>query len=51
MKVYEFSYEIPFTRAIYRHGVGARDEETAIERFKTNNPNAKILSVKVREEF
>lgn len=51
MVIYEFDYEISPLRAIYRHGVGAVDEKTAIEKFKANNPKAKIRSVKVRQEY
>ncbi|GIN22565.1 hypothetical protein [Siminovitchia fordii] len=49
MVIYEFEYEMPPLRAIYRHGIYAVDEETAIKRFKANNPKAKIRKVKVRE--
>lgn len=51
MVIYEFEYEIPPLNKIYRHGVGAIDEETAIKRFKANNPRAKIRKVKVRQEY
>ncbi|MCR6096872.1 hypothetical protein HXA31_20515 [Salipaludibacillus agaradhaerens] len=51
MVIYEIEYEIPPLRAIYSHGVGAVDEETAVKKFKANNPRAEIRKVKVRQEY
>lgn len=45
--IFKIEYEIPPLRAIYYHGVGAEDEETAIKRFKANNPKAKIRKVEL----
>lgn len=47
MKIFEIEYEIPPLRAIYSHGVYATDENTAIQRFKANNPKAKIRKIEV----
>lgn len=51
MKIFKITYQIPPLRAIYSHGVGAEDEETAIKRFKANNPKAKIMSVENMTDF
>lgn len=45
--IFKIEYEIPPLRAIYRHEVDACDEETAIKRFKVNNPRAKIRKVEL----
>lgn len=48
--IFKIEYEIPPLRTIYYHGIGATDEETAIKRFKANNPRAKIRKVELYQK-
>lgn len=43
--IFKFEYVIPPSKTIHQHGVGACDKQTAIKRFKANNPKAKIRKV------
>lgn len=43
--IFKIEYEVPPTRAIYTHGVGATDEGSAIKRFEASNPKAKIRKI------
>lgn len=48
--IFKIEYEMPPLRAIYSHGVGASDKETAIKRFEANNPQAKIRKVELYQK-